>query len=444
MNTLQQQIEEIYNNTPDNINGVMLGYKYINGVQTDTLSVVYNVNKKKPITELSTDEIIPKSLNINNTEYPTDVIEDSSIIEFVTCYTNYTSDPQILRLQGNPSLLTPLKGGQEIIQFPTGWTASAGGGYNAYLGTMGLIVVDNEDNRVIGLTNAHVLCETLLKNSDRSLQQQTNPYNLYEQSQWVDNNYYSPGAIVRNGSNLIVASNYLKRYSPYSSNTTNYIDVCVIGFNSAMSNLIGPSSYQIHQPTTTGQTFGYLPFASTTEINNLLSAQTVNLYSTGRTTGPKGWGSRSSCQLVVDGLFVSAGISVDGGVFDFGDLIRYRYADSSNFPIAGGDSGSIVLANLNGVIKVIGLAFAGNGGSFSSPSPGIHYGFACRIDRVASDMNIRAWDASYVINNTQPTAQVKTVYFDSASDPNGLTKIVNNNKYWNVGLTNSTQYDVVN
>lgn len=445
MNNLQKKLQEIYYNTPDNINGIMLGYKYINNIQTDIISIVYNVNVKKPISELSNTEIIPKSLNIDSIDYPTDVIEDSSTIEMVTCYTNYSSDPQILRLQGNPSLLTPLKGGQEIIQFPTNWSAASGGGYNAYLGTMGLIIVDNEDNRVVGLTNAHVTCGVLLQNSDRSLEERDNPYNLYETYPWVDGQFYAPGALVRNGSNpMTIASSYLKRYSPFSVNTTNYIDACVMGFNPQFSNLIGPSSYQIHQPTTVGQTFGYLPFATTTEIDNLLTTPSVLLYSTGRTTGPKGWGTKSSCQLVVDALFLSAGVNMDGIVFDFADLIRYRYADSSNFPVAGGDSGSILLASINGTIKVIGLVFAGNGGSFSSPNPNTHYGFACRIDRVASAMNIRAWDSSYIINNTAPTANIKTVYFDNNPSPDDLNKTINGETYWNIGLTRNSQFDIVN
>lgn len=444
MNNLQQTIEKIYNNTPDNINGVMLGYKYVNNIKTDTIAVIYNVAQKKPLSELSPEEIIPKSLSINNNTYPTDVIEDRSTIRMLTCYTNYSSDAEILRLQGSPSLLTPIKGGQEIIQFPTSWIEAPGGGYNASIGTLGLIAVDNEDDRIVGVTNAHVACKTLLRNSQRSAAEKNNPYNLYESSLWVDNQSYTPGALVRNGSNLIVASNYLKRYSSYSNNSTNYVDVCLFGFNSGISNLIDNSSYQVHQPTTIGQTLGYLPFASTSEINNLLTTPGVNLYSTGRTTGPKGWGSTSSCKLVVDALFVSAGItSDDDETYSFADLIRYRYEDNSNFPSAGGDSGSAVLANINGTVKVIGLLFAGNGGSLSEPNPGTHYAFACRIDRIVSDMNIRAWNSSYTIKNTPPTAQIKTAYFDSQTSDD-LTRIIDGEKYWNIGLTKNTQFDIVN
>lgn len=443
MNNTQAAIESLYTNSIDNVNQIMLGYKYINGQKTDIISVVYGVNKKKPLNELSSSELIPSSLNINGVSYPTDVTENASRVKMLTCYTDYDNDPEILRLQGDPALLTPIMGGQEIIQFPTGWTVS-GNNYAITVGTLGLLSVDNEDDRVVGLTNAHVLCKDLLKNSERSFIQKNNAYNLYESITWpLNGQSYRPGAVSRSGNNFINTSTYIKRYSPYSINNINYIDVCLVGFNNALTNLISPSSYQIHQPTTVGQTFSYLPFATTNEIDSLLTTPSVKLYSTGRSTGPKGWGSTSSCQLVVSGLSLSTTIlDEDNLQYDFADIIQFRYADGSNFPSAPGDSGSIVLADINGNIKVIGLLFAGNGGSIDNPEPGVHYAYLCRIDRIASSMNIRSWDSNYVINNTTPVADVKTSTYDVNSANNEFA-IVNGQKYWNVGLTKNTGFETL-
>lgn len=439
MSNIQSTIENIYDNTPESINKVMLGYKQINNQQTETVAIVYEVDKKKPLSELAANEVIPTSLNIDGITYPTDVVEDSRKIEFLTCYTNYSGDPEILRLQGNPSLLTPIMGGQEILQFPTSWTSTGGTGYSVPIGTLGFIAVDNIDNRVVGLTNAHVVCRDLVENSDRTGTQLTDTYNLYEQVRWIGNNTpYNPGAACRNNTSLVLASTSLKRYTPYSSNNTNYLDACVIGFNSAITGLITNNSYQIHRPTTVAPSSAYIPFATATEINNLLTTSGVRLYSTGRTTGPKGWGSTASCQLVVDAVAVSA--SVDG--YPFADLIRFRYADNSNFPMGPGDSGSAVLASINGTNKIIGLGFAGNGGRIGAPNAGTHYGFICRIDRMATALNIRAWDASYVLNNTPATAQVRTINYSSASLDNP-TIVVNGQTYWNAGLTRNTGFENV-
>lgn len=452
MNKINNVIEQLYNNTSDNINAVMVGFKTINHQTTNQIAIVFNVNKKKPESELSRNEILPASINIDGTEYITDVVEDTSKIQLCTCYTNYRSNAEILRLQGNPLLLTPLKGGQEIIQFPTNWNISSDGTYSVIVGTLGLIVVDNEDNRVVGLTNAHVVCYNFVTNSERQDYQDT--YNLYEEIIWADENKYAPGAVCRDGlGSLVLASPYIKRYNPYTKNSINYVDAALIGFQPNIIdniNLIDNNSYQIYQPTYIDQTFGYLSFASTTEINALLNNSSVKLYSTGRSTGPKGWGDSSSCHLIVDGLSATSALDIqDGpnaGSYTFGDMIRYRYADKSNFPIAPGDSGSILLANINNQIKVIGLCFAGNVGTFDNPESGTHYGFACRIDRVAQILNIRSWDSSYILNKSMPQAEIITTNFNS-NNTDSLTKTVSgvngSTKYYNIGLTKSNNYPIV-
>lgn len=432
-------IEELYYNTSDNINAVMLAYKIVNNQKTDQIAIVFSVNKKKPISELAANEVLPTSMTINGITYPTDVIEDSNEPIFLTCYTNLTGDPEILRLQGNPSFLAPIKGGQEIIQFPTNWKKNNDNTYNVSIGTMGLIVIDNEDNRIVGLTNSHVVCFNLVANSQRN--DLPNTYNLYEPILWADGNNYPPGALCRNGSNpLILASNYIKRYTAYNKTITNYVDAALIGLNNNITNLVNNTSYQIHQPTAVGQTFGYLPFASTSEIDNLLSTPSIKLYSTGRTTGPKGWGNTGSCQLMVEALAVTASMTnsdtPNSGSYPFGDLIRFKYVDNSANPVAGGDSGSILLADIGGAVKVIGLVFAGGGGD------PITYGLACRIDRVAAELNIRAWDQSYVLNNSTPTASVRTSLFSNGNTDN-LTRVIDGKTYYNIGLTKSNSYPAV-
>jgi hypothetical protein len=439
---IQENIEQLWiNNQNPNINSIMLSRKIVNNEQTNELSITYNVNIKKPIEELSSEEIIPKTLIIDYEKYRTDVVENSSKVEALTCFTNYSSNPEILKLQGNPSLQIPLKGGQEIIQFPTNWISVGGGGYAVNLGTLGFFAIDNEDDRVVGVTNSHVLCKNFLTNTQQDF---TSPYNLYEQITWpVDAKAYRPGAISRAGGALLIVSNILKRYFPIVKpgwggiDNINYIDACLTNID----NNLNPSS-SIHIPSSVTRDTSYMPFATTNEIDNLLLTNPF-IYSTGRTTGPKGWGNSSSCRLIVDALFVSINVFFDSSTsVPYSDVIRFRYEDSSNFPIAGGDSGSVVFAEINGTLKIIGLAFAGNGGSFGSPSPGVHFGYMCRIDRVASMMNIRAWEASTVINTSTPSVTLYSKPFTNRSRNDSI--IIDNKKYYNIGLSNSNIEDIIN
>lgn len=431
---IKEKIEELGRLTPG-IGGVMYGRKRVGGVLTDTPAIVFSVREKKPLSDLPPGEVLPSSVVAGGEVYVTDVVEESSEVRALACYA--FDDPEILRLQGNPSFLTPVKGGQEIIEFPTGWSP-AGSSWNISVGTLGLVCVDNEDGRPVGLTNAHVACGVFFKNSKRSLDLETeNPYNLYEERLFVPTgSMHPPGAVVNSGGSVNISSPIaptIKRYLPLDKTPeaeNNYVDACILSMNDSF---LGDESHAIHQPSGTVALNGgsNFVFATTAEIDGLLSSG-GGLYSTGRTTGPKGWGL---CRLVVDAIFVSVNVTYEyaGSNFNvpFADVIRFRYDDGGTFPVAGGDSGSALLAEIGGQVKVVGLVFAGNGGSQSSPSPGTHYGYACRIDRVASEMNLRAWDSSYARISSQGSAQVLIMPYDGTDEK---TLVSGGIKYYNVGL----------
>jgi uncharacterized delta-60 repeat protein len=845
MSNLLQKIHELYQNTDDNVTSVGYGYKYKNQHKTDQLSIVFGVKKKKILSELSSEEIIPDTITIDNLEYSTDIVEILSEVKALTCYVDeYNSSPEILKLQSFPSLLLPLKGGQEIAQFPTGGIL-IGSGWFPSVGTLGFICVDKDDNRVVGVTNAHVACGQLLENSN--LDAQFEPYNIYTPIKWpADNQNYTPGCLVRGinkinepepepdddgGQGGTIPStetstaprisyvfetpsicNLKKTIKFNTSESGNFVDVCILYFNNAISGLITNHSYQIHKPSyvsklfvlnssngtidssfnsldgfndiinsiqvqtnnhiivggnfveynstsckhlvrltpsgtidntfNTGSGFNesvntvvlqndgkilvggnfnnynstvshhiirlnsdgtidtsfnngghgfnknvhsiaidndgkiwvggefnkynhitshkiikltssgtidtvfdpgfndtvknitisstndiivtgnftsysgvsntnsivklnssgaldqifsqnlrlvpdsqintvsiannriviggnfrfyrtipnssnnfvtpgpinyiagirlsdsfnlsqgtldnsfaldsnfdndilsvrnistnllvggkftkyrgnknfrflmrfdanstsipisvetnfanglyfdnyvnhivsfnnklliggqftsystysdipYLSFATTSEINAAISGTT--LYSTGRTTGPKGWGKDVSCQLELTRSNVS--LPVNFGLRDtilFNDALEFKYKDDSNFPVAGGDSGSALIANISGVNKIIGLVFAGNAGNFSNPNPGQHYGYACRIDRIADEMNIKAWEPEYSLSNTTPSATIIQSGLDFANF-NDSKIVIDDQNYWNAGLLN--------
>jgi hypothetical protein len=101
-------------------------------------------------------------------------------------------------------------------------------------------------------------------------------------------------------------------------------------------------------------------------------------------------------------------------------------------PIAGGDSGSALIADFNGVWKIIGLVFAG--GTIVQAGVTYYVGVACRIDEIANIMQIEAWDGTaknYIDDNS----------FQYITVPGGssdLTKTCGGSTYWQVGLTTDT------
>lgn len=402
-----------------------------NGEDISEDCIKFRVKKKKSEAELPTDKILPKKIEIDGKEYLTDVEEyTEELPRLLACYS--PNDPEILRLRGNPSLLTPLKGGQEIIMYPTGWT-SEGEDYNFFVGTLGFFAIDNVDNRIVGVTNAHVVCDKKVLASDRQNESTSQTYNTVEPITWIfDNQQYRPGALSLDGNTINTTVLNIKRYSPFRLSGPNYTDLALLIMNPVHLN---NNSYMVHNPTTVVQNEDYMPFATTAELDNLLITN-PRVYSVGRTTGPKGWGEVSSCRLRITQLALNVPVQDPEGTFNptfgvpvipFNDIIEFRYEDNSDHPIDSGDSGSMVFAEIDGVRKIIGVAFAGSTTT----------GLLCRIDRIVEEFNIRAWDSSHVLNEStplQPTI-VKHPITDATSDLKQIT--VGGETYYQAGTSNS-------
>jgi hypothetical protein len=122
-------------------------------------------------------------------------------------------------------------------------------------------------------------------------------------------------------------------------------------------------------------------------------------------------------------------------VVQFSDAIIYKFVqdNSSGRPMGGvsipGDSGSIILADFNGVQKIIGLNFAG--GRFANNDPQGNAGVACRIDRVASLLNITHWDA----NSIRFSNPADWKYYEEDNNANQINIDNNGETYWQIGTT---------
>jgi hypothetical protein len=447
---LKSQIPDLYNDTPENVHSVGLGYKFVNNQRTNEIGIVFSVYKKKPLSELNPDEILPSSVNIGGNSYTTDVIEQSTLPSGIECYSRSPLDSEINRLRGNPAFLYPIKGGQEIYQFPTGATSSVVGGQTQWsftVGTLGFLAIDNVDNNIIGITNAHVVCNNPFLASDRIKNQETNdPYNIYEERAWppIPSISGAPGSLCNDTSTggLFLSGPRIKRYSSFRKTLGNTVDCAVLFLD---NNIVTNQSFAIHKPSTLPQMTSKLPFATTLEIDNLLSDNN-RLYSTGRTTGPKGWEETVSCRLIPYLVGASSSVSMNSHVITFNNIVYFIYEDGGDYPIVPGDSGSAVIADIGGVLKIVGLVFAA----------GTNFALFCRIDEIADQMNIRAWDNSYTFNTgspcgnpytsttgTPPTnAVLSRIAVCDFDDPRSAqdTVIINGITYYQAGCTKNNSY----
>lgn len=413
--TIKNKIDDLFQDKRFNLSSVGLGYKYKNNIDTKEISIVFGVEKKKTKSELSQDEILPDTINVDGINIKTDVVEFETL-HTVACFSS--NDPSITRLT---NLQSPIKGGQQIIKFPSGWI-SVPGGFAFSVGTLGFLATDSIDGKIVGVTNAHVAIQNSVLASQRNIdQQKLNPQNSIDQLLWIgDNNLYNQGAAVYLNNNLIKdLAPRIKRYYPIDTANANYIDCSLLIINPSY---IDDLSYQVWQPIGNNVYPPSLPFATSSELNNLMSSN-PKLYSTGRTTGPKGYSTSSSCALKIAGIGQSFTVTNSGNwTAQFSDCMTLKYVDESQGPIQGGDSGSAVLADISGERKIIGLVFAAGG----------NIGAFCRIDRVAEQMKISAF--SVPINTSIPEPKLFSASESLASSPT-ITR--NGKTYYQIGFTNN-------
>lgn len=400
-NSIQQKIEELFNATPDNI-GVGYGKKITNGEYTGEVGIVFHVEKKLPLEEIPSHEVLPSTVEVDGVTLNTDVIEVGKV-NFLVCNSETTS--QCYGWQNtapaNRNTIRPLQAG---VSFTSG-------NQQGTVGTLGLIAVDVATQALVGITNNHVVTGNAFYTNQRNLTSAT-VNELYDP-------VFQNGDIQPSASNLMIGR--VIRYAPFVLSGFNYLDiaVCSIEDPSIISNTQSFKQFGLNYNTP-------MPFATTLEINSLLSTN-PEIYSSGRTSGVKGPGV---CRLSVSGVGVAttvqpytySGYSLAVAIL-FGDLISFTRVDPQcPQPIASGDSGSGLIANFNGVWKIIGIVFAG----------GTSIGYACRIDRIAQALGVQAWDGSPK-NFINPTSvQYKTVIGGSGD----INLTCGGQTYWQIGSTN--------
>jgi hypothetical protein len=385
------------------ITSITYGNKIVNGVETDEPCIVFGVLEKKPLSAIPTEAVVPKSLDINNYQVKTDVVQRPLRTRLIGGSCN-SEDPTIDPVKQNYLRRRPLQGGASSIYI------------NGTDATLGLFVRDKSDGQVVALSNSHVYAASNLLgvyqhfndagfNNIISLsarQPGTPPSNPYGNTNPVvdcigsckrtapigdlDYTFYYTGAnFYINGTSTDAAIVKLPSYNLIDSSSVN-----VIGFN-----VNGPYS-----------------FATDAEITSLGDIASPNygapVFRSGRTLGPVGYpGSSTSCYLsVVPGSF---GLALVGTYSEFGSYFYNTFDIRGNVAATkGGDSGSALFALFNpqsttlSAWKCIGLVFAGI-------SDAVYTGTGTRITTVAEKLNIVPWNG----NIPTFTSETETLYLSA-------------------------------
>jgi hypothetical protein len=368
------ELLSFYETTADNVCGVGFGFKTVNGAEQATPSIIFHVRQKKPKAEVPAEELLPATLVINGQEYQTDVIEvpEDSIRYMGTCYEYFNeADPEVARLQGFPEALVPMRGGQEIVMCPEGSNAYGG----ASFGTLGFFAIDITDNKIVGVTNTHVVVYDTMYSGDVTrppAAELLDIKNIIEPKHWaLDGQKYPACAHIRDdGATYHPAALHVKRYVPQYSqqqvnenNTlSNNVDAALLIMNDGKfggtdTYFVDETSFSVRRPSDMEALEDnnpsllppYLPFASRVELDDMFSKilnQGLNVYvrSTGRTSGPKGY--CEARKIRITRRIVS---QVGSATFPpYKDIFETK-PDTDALPgtIAGnaGDSGSAIIAD---------------------------------------------------------------------------------------------------
>ncbi len=412
---IKDKISDLAKNSSDNCTSIGFGFKEVNGELTDERALIFRFKEKKPIADLLPSEIVPKTITVGNETLQTDVCQgEDRFVAYEACPSSFYSwsnnsslNPTGSTTPSQQSEIRPIKGGLQVRNQTKGW-----------VGTMGFVAVDNETNSIVGVTNAHVMTEIFFRAN--------------ESGRGVENVYGDD--IGQPSSSVSQQIGVTKRYVPVQGNSSggiNYVDGALFTLDSTSVNTSQSYLYN-------GFSFTGAPeFATTSEIDDLIN-NNYDFYSVGRTTGAKGEGVTKLKFLSYDTVYVNNNLtSSTERLCRYDECISYIASANTTtngngcyYPINSGDSGSALLANIDGVVKIIGLCFAGS--TSGSPDGYFTIGRACRIDRVAEELNIIPFTGQSINYSDTTTPQVH--YEAGFSSLSAVT--INGNKFYQLGTVN--------
>jgi hypothetical protein len=419
MKEFQDSVAEKYGNAM----GGILSKKEVGGKPTETDSFTFFVDQKIPEPELAKDKVLPKSITLpGGRVVATDVVEGLCMpmgyIDGLTYQKCSEKDAT-----ANATKTRPIRGGTSILS-----EKQRDEGLENF-GTLGCLVVDNEDGTLCALTNAHVACGDVF--IPRFAAANPKPADQLTPSNVVNANIFqgteSDGMAGFKDSDSI---GIVKRYSPLGARGSTGLSgvpsyggvdsygrpkvICDAALIALKASVVDDDSWK--QLGITSQGASAPSFVTWSEYITVMhdsgwgsfssdvnSSPTTGpkMFVSSRTTGPKEGDPEIEFTAPMRTLQVpykSTVSSVGYSFVNFDQTFSYGLkldAKGSKTlchnPMAGGDSGSVIWVEINGTWKILGLAFA----SWHNPKTGdTKLGFAIPMPIVEQVMNISAWDGN--------------------------------------------------
>ena len=405
-----QQIQAVIESFPrqqfPGLETLGVGNKTTAGVTSSETTVVFGVKQKKSKNDLPEEQILPNTIQTEHGSIQTDVVEDTLEWEFELDCPDMTSE----QIDEHRMKHRPIIGGVSV---------GTGSENNKFrVGTLGVLVIDQTDGQVVGLTNNHVLTPDVF--SLAADQRQSIGYK--------DVDIYQPSRAETGGQAIAEHKiGHVKRVYPISSTGVNEIDAGLISIDpEALVDQTSGRVLNLLDDTGQGNVLS-IPFATPLEID-LLQKNRTPLFKSSRTTGaignhfsPEQSKARNRCSLQVELMNYTPRVTGRS----FTNIMRYFDPNDTDKidPSAGGDSGSLICGWIKDQWKAVGLHFAG------SRNSGVDYGLMCRMDRVAELLNIAQFDPENVDIATTPTYRVISGYSDQMYvEIDGVT-------YWQIART---------
>lgn len=423
--------------TSDDILSVSFGLKEQNGKTLDKKVLVFTVHRKQPLSEIPESKRIPTTLYFNGIEYETDVIEGTiEPLGFIECA---AEDPSFNNwdIAGNEPTnrdkQRPIKGGISITNYTRKSTTT---------GTLGFIAVDNDTNSLVGITNNHVVIQDAFHTDDRF------------RDRGFSDIYIPNGNIVTQpnetgNKNSAYRIGIVKKYNPlFFKPAINETDIAAIALESTDGEG-NPTISTTESWKQLGLTEITSPprFATTAELDVILEETDREFFSAGRTSGGKGQGiTKLYCTATNSSISIAYNRGTSSSVVFMNDTFELQAKTPATpdgdwcwRPIAPGDSGSCILTLINGEWVIVGILYGGRGEVkwYRNRFQFVVYTALCnRIDNVARDLNISAWDGTFNSVSYSDTSSTLLYYTSSFTEEKTLT--INDKIYWQAGFTDGT------
>jgi len=289
---------------------------------------------------------------------------------------------------------------------------------STYRGTLGMLCIDKQDGKVVGLTNNHV-AGNVYRSSDwdqldeayrrpvnvdssgikgTSMQGVGAPGDVYQAKQWFVqpsigdepagfNSYVGEAP----GGEPPRQMGVLKRAYPWATGDANLIDASIVTIENPYRFAQTVSFNILGHPHRLSSPEDAFTFATTEELDLMDGSEQV--VKCGATFGAVGVDG-VTCRLGVHSVSSTSTVSKSWGTQSYVDVI---VVTGTVDPSAGGDSGAVYTARFTDEYggnkwKIIGLHFAG--GELRIDGVGYDIGVGCRIDHVAELLDIEPFDGN--------------------------------------------------